>query len=83
MPLPLPVLLVVIQATLLDALQLQPVPAVTLTLPFPPAALNEALRRRKRIGAGRDAAAWLTVKILPAIVSVPLRDVVAVLAATV
>jgi hypothetical protein len=37
------VLLVVIQETLLEALQLQPVPAVTPTLPLPPAELNEAL----------------------------------------
>jgi hypothetical protein len=41
--LPLPVVLAVIQATLLDEPQLQPAVAVTLTLPLPPAALKDAL----------------------------------------
>ena len=43
MPLPLPVLLAVIQETLLDELQLQPAVAVTPTLPLPPAELKDAL----------------------------------------
>jgi hypothetical protein len=34
---------VVIQATLLDAVQAQPVPAVTFTLPLPPVAVADAL----------------------------------------
>ena len=42
-PPPEPVLDVVIQETLLEELQLQPVVAVTLTLPLPPTALNDAL----------------------------------------
>jgi hypothetical protein len=39
----LPVVLAVIHETLLEELQLQPAVAVTVTLPFPPAALNDAL----------------------------------------
>jgi hypothetical protein len=74
------VLVVVIHATALDALQLQPVPAVTLTLPFPPAEANEALVAESEYVHATPA--WLTVKICPAMVSVPLREVVAVLAAT-
>ena len=41
--LPLPLLPVVIQDTLLDALQPQPASAVTLMLPLPPTEPNEAL----------------------------------------
>jgi hypothetical protein len=76
------VLLVVTQPTLLEALQLQPVPAVTPTLPLPPAELNEALVAESEYVQVVAAAAWLTVKGFPAIVNVPLREVVEVLAAT-
>ena len=41
--LPLPLLVVVIQDTLLDAPQPQPASAITLMLPLPPAEPNEAL----------------------------------------
>ena len=41
--LPLPLLVVVIQDTLLDALQPQPASAVTFTLLLPPTDVNEAL----------------------------------------
>jgi hypothetical protein len=81
-PLPLPVVLAVIQETLLDELQAQPAVAVTLTLPLPPAALNDALVAESVYVHVDEPAAWLTVKSLPAIVRVPLRVVVAVLAAT-
>jgi hypothetical protein len=74
------VLLVVTQPTLLVALQPQPAPAVTVTLPLPPAALKEALVADNAYVHG--APACVTVKSWPAIVRVPLRDVVAVFAAT-
>jgi hypothetical protein len=79
----LPVVLAVIQETLLEELQAQPAVAVTLTLPLPPAALNEALVEESEYVHVVDPAAWLTVKSLPAIVNVPLRETVVVLAATV
>jgi hypothetical protein len=41
--LPLPLLLVVIHAALLEALQLQPARAVTVTLALPPAETADAL----------------------------------------
>jgi hypothetical protein len=78
----LPVVLAVIQETLLEALQGQPAVAVTPTLPLPPPALNDALLEERAYVHVVDPAAWLTVKGLPAIVSVPLREVVALLAAT-
>jgi hypothetical protein len=78
----LPVVLAVIQETLLDEPQLQPAVAVTLTLPLPPAALNEALVEESEYVQVDDPAAWLTVKSFPAIVSVPVREAVVVLAAT-
>ena len=80
MPLPLLPLVTVIQRTLLVAVQLQPVPAVTLTLAAPPLAGLEAL-----VGETvklHGAALCVTVTVCPATVSVLLRDVVAVLAAT-
>ena len=40
---PLPLLLVVIHATALDALQLQPARAVTVTLALPPAEVADAV----------------------------------------
>ena len=43
MPLPVPLLAVVIQETLLEAVQLQPAPAVTPTLPLPPLDVADAL----------------------------------------
>ena len=42
-PVPVPLLEVVIQETLLEAVQVQPVPAVTPTLPLPPAEVVDAL----------------------------------------
>jgi hypothetical protein len=72
----------VTQETLLEELQAQPAVAVTLTLPLPPAALKDALDEEREYVHVEDPAAWLTVKSLPAIVSVPVREAVVVLAAT-
>ena len=82
-PFPLPLLppVTVIQLSLLVAVQLQPLPAVTLTLAPPPAAATVWL-----VGDTAKLHAALlcvTVTVCPATVSVPLREVVAVLAATV
>jgi hypothetical protein len=65
---------------LLVAVQLQPAPAVTLTLLLPPAAATDALPGE--IAKVHGAGSWVTVKVWPAMVIVPVRDVVAVLAAT-
>jgi hypothetical protein len=81
-PLLLPLLLLVTQLTLLETLQAQPNPAVILIFPVPPAAPIEALVGASVYVQATAAADWLTVNSLPAIVRVPLRDVVAVLAAT-
>ena len=43
MPVPLPPAVIEIQAALLAAVQAHPAPAVTATLPVPPAAANDAL----------------------------------------
>ena len=81
MPDPVPVLpaITVIQLTLLVAVQLHPVAAVTSMLAAPPLAGLEAL-----VGATvnvHGAALCVTVTVCPATVSVPLREVVALLAA--
>jgi len=61
----------VIHALLLAAVHGQPVPAVSVLLPSPPDAVNDWL-----VGdttGEHEFPAWLTVKVVPAIVSVPLR----------
>ena len=81
MPLPDAPALIVIHASLLTAVQLQPVPAVTVTVPV---AATDVVRFDD-VGAMvnvQGAPAWVTVKVCPPIVIVPLRDVVPVLAAT-
>ena len=81
MPVPLAPALMVIQPTLLAAVQPQPVPAVTVTVPVAAADVV----RFDDVGAMvnvHGAPAWVTVKVWPPIVIVPLRDVVPVLAAT-
>jgi hypothetical protein len=70
----------VIQVALLLAVQLQPTPAVTLTLPLLALDATDALEAEREYVQG--AAAWLTVKVWPAMVIVPVRDVVVLLAAT-
>ena len=69
----------VIQVPLLLAVQPQPRPAVTLTLLLLAVDATDALKAEMEYVQG--AAAWLTVKLWPAIVKVPVRDVVLVLAA--
>jgi hypothetical protein len=71
----------VIQASLLTAVQLQVTLAVTTM--FPLAAIDDA--RFEDVGeivTRHGSPAWVTVKICPPIVTVPMRDVVPVLAAT-
>jgi hypothetical protein len=70
----------VIQPALLVALQPQPVGAVTATVPLP--ALNARLADGDSIVALQGTPAWVTVKVLPPTVSVPVRGAVVVLAAT-
>ena len=82
-PFPLPLLppVTVIQLSLLEAAQLQPLPAATLTLaPSPAAATVWLVGDTAKLHA---ALLCVTVTVCPATVSVPLREVVAVLAATV
>ena len=81
-PLPDPVapLVTVIQETLLPAAQLQPVAAVTVLLPVPPAAGSDWLVGE--IDGVHPAASCVTVNVTPAIVSVPVRLEATVFAAT-
>ena len=81
MPLPDAPALIVIHASLVAAVQLQPVPAVTVTVPVAAADVV----RFDDVGAMvnvHGAPACVTVNVWPPIVIVPLRDVVPVLAAT-
>ena len=81
MPLPDAPAVTVIQASLLAAVQLQPVPAVTVTLPVAAADVV----RFDEVGAMvnvHGAPACVTVKVWPPIVIVPVRDDVVALAAT-
>ena len=78
---PLAPALIVIQPALLAAVHVHPVPAVTATLPV---AAADVVRFEDvgEIVNVHGAPAWVTVKVCPPIVIVPLRDVVPVLAAT-
>jgi len=81
LPLPLAPALIVIHASLLAALQLQPVPAVTVTVPV--VATDDV--RFDDVGEivnVQGAPACVTVKLCPPMVIVPVREVVPVLAAT-
>jgi hypothetical protein len=82
LPLPLAPAVTVSQlVALLTAVQLQPLPAVTVTVPV--VAADEA--RFDEVGEivnEHGAAGWLTVNVWPPIVIVPVRDVVPALAAT-
>jgi hypothetical protein len=79
-PLPLAPALIEIHVALSVAVHAQPVAAVTVTLalvaPAPTLAETGA-----RVGA-HGAPAWVTVKVLPPIVSVPVRALVVGLAVT-
>jgi hypothetical protein len=66
---------------LLTAVQLQPVPAVTVTVPV----VADDVARFDEVGAivnVHGAPACVTVKVCPPIVIVPVRDAVVVFAAT-
>ena len=70
----------VIQVAPLLAVQVQPTPAVTLTVPLLALDTTDALEAEMEYVQG--AAAWLTVRVWPATVTVPVREVVLLLAAT-
>ena len=73
--------MIVIQRSLLAAVQLHPVPAVTVTVPVAAADVV----RFDDVGAivnVQGAPAWVTVNVWPPIVIVPVREVVPALAAT-
>jgi hypothetical protein len=82
-PLPVPVApaLMVIQPALLAAVQPQPADAVTATVPLP--ALAVMFADAGEIVGTHGIPAWFTVNVEPAIVTVPVLPVVALLAATV
>ena len=70
-----------IQVALLIAVQLQPVGVVTLTVLLPPLDVNDWLMGE--IVKVQDMPPCVTVKVWPAIVIVPVRALLLVLAATV
>jgi hypothetical protein len=67
------------QLSLLTAVHAQPTRALTATVPVPP--LDATLRDEGEIVSVQATPACVTVKLLPAIVSVPVRDEVLVFAA--
>src|SRR5262249_58525751 len=71
----------VIQASVVVAVQLQPVPAVTVMVPVA-AADVERFDEVGEIVNVHGAPAWVTEKVCPPIVIDPVREVVPVLAAT-
>ena len=81
-PLPLPVApaVIVSHASLLVAVQAQPVDVVTATVPVP--AADATFADAGEIVAEQVIAACVTVNVLPPTVSVPVRGAVAVFAAT-
>ena len=81
-PLPLPVApaVMVIHVALLEAVHAQPAAAVTVTEPVPAADVTVA--DAEEIVGTHGAPACVTVNVLPAIVSVPVRDMEPVFAAT-
>jgi len=72
---------IVSHVALLTAVQLQPVPAVTVTVPV---AATDVVKFDEvgEIANVQGAPACVTVNVWPAIVSVPVREVVLVFAAT-
>lgn len=73
--------MIVSQGALLVAVQPQPVPAVTVTVPVV-AADDVRLDDVGEIVNAHDTPAWVTVNVCPPIVIVPVREVVPVFAAT-
>jgi hypothetical protein len=80
LPLPVPPAVMLIQLAPLVAVHPQPAGAVTLIVPPPPPATTVA--DAGEIVGAHGTPAWVTVKVRPATVRVPLRDVELVLAAT-
>ena len=80
MPLPEAPAVTVIQASLLTAVQLQPVPAVTVTVPV--VAAEVGFNEVGEIVNVQGAPACVTVNVWPPIVIVPVRELVLALAAT-
>ena len=80
MPLPLVPPVIVIQDALLLAVHVQPAPTVTAAVPEkgPEGTLEEV----GEIVARHGAPAWVMVKLLPPIVRIPVRGVLAVFGAT-
>ena len=78
---PLAPAVMVIQPTLLAAVQLHPVPAVTVTVPVAAADVARFDDVGEMLNV-QGAPACVTVKVFPAMVSVPLREVVPVFAVT-
>jgi hypothetical protein len=79
-PFPVPPVLTVSHAALLLVLHAHPVTAVTVTVPVP--AVAATLAEVPEIVGAHGAPACVTVKVLPPIVTVPVRDVRAVFAPT-
>jgi hypothetical protein len=79
-PVPVPPPVTVIHDALLNPVQPHPVATVTALLPLPPAAVKDCVVGE--IEGEHEAAAWLTVNVAPAIVSVPVRLDATVFAAT-
>jgi hypothetical protein len=78
LPLPVAPAVIVIHAALLVAVHAQPLVAVTATVPVSPPAT--ALAEVDPIVGVQAAPAWVMVKVLPATVSVPERELLVVLA---
>jgi hypothetical protein len=82
LPLPLaPAVTVIHDVALLTAVQLQPLPAETVTVPVA-AAEDVRFDDAGEIVKEQGAPAWVTVNVCPPMVIVPVREAVAVLAAT-
>jgi hypothetical protein len=81
LPLPEAPAVTVIHASLLTAVQLQPVPAVTLTVPVVAADVAKFEEVGPIVNV-HGAPACVTVKVWPPMVIVPVRDTVVVFAAT-
>jgi hypothetical protein len=81
LPLPLAPLVIVIQDVVVVAVQAHPVVAVTATVPVAPAATT--LADAGAIVGAQGRPVCVTVKVLPPMLTVPVREVLVVLAATV
>ena len=80
MPVPVAPALIVIHAALLVAVHAQPVAAVTVTVPLP--ATSDTFAEVGAIVGAQAVPAWVTVKVLPPTVNVPVRAVVVEFAVT-